>query len=246
MTRFLSLWRKELAGHFLSPVAYTVLTAFLAVTGLGFWRLAAQSDESPMGLSVMLFGPVFFWLMILVVITAITMRLFAEERRAGTLETLRTAPLRDAEIVLGKFAGAYTFFLIACASTAAPVACLRFLAPGAMPLDPGPLAAGYLILALCGAFYIAIGLFVSSLTRHQVVAAVVCFAVLATLFFMEYLNYFLPGSGAQAVLAYLTPTRHIMDFASGFVDSRPIVWYLTGTALMLFLATKAVESERWR
>jgi ABC-2 type transport system permease protein len=246
MRRFLSLWRKEAASHFLFPGSYLVLAVVLMVAGLNFWRLAAQNLQNPVPLSMMLFGPVFFWFMVLALITAVTMRLLAEEKRSGTIETLATAPLRDGEIVLAKFAGAMSFFLAAVVSSGFLILALKLLAPEIGPVDWGPIAGGYLILILCGGFYISVGLLVSASTRSQFLAAVVCFAVLCVLFFAEYFNYVLPGGALKEAIRYVSSSQHIIDFAGGAVDSRPVVWYLTGTAFMLFVTSRVVEAERWR
>ena len=246
MRTWLALWRKEMAAQFRSPMAYAILTVFSAVSGLNFWRLAVQSQEAPLALPLMIFGPVFFWAMVLMAVTVITMRLFPEEKRLGTLETLVTAPVRERQVVLAKYAAALACFVFVCTPSVGLVFVLRHLSSGIAAVDWGPVGGGYLILILCGAFYTSVGLFVSALARSQVVAAVVTFAILCVIFFVEYLGYLLPPGAGHAALIYLSATRHIVSFSMGLVDTRPIVFYLSGTVFMLFVTIRVIEAERWR
>jgi len=247
MKKFLTLWKKELASHFLSPGAYAVPALFLVVTGLVFWRLAVQNAGSPVTLSMLLFGPIFFWVMILLIVSLITMRLFVDERRQGTMETLITVPLREVQIVLAKYAGALTFFVAACAPSLAFFFVLQWLhACGRGGIDWGPIVGGYLILLLTGAFYISIGLFVSVMSRSHVVAGIACFSILMVAFFSGYFNYVLAGGIATNTLRYASSVHHVLDFASGLIDTRPIVLNVTGTIFMLFATTQVLQSERWR
>ena len=246
MRPFLTLWSKELLTYFRSATAYVVLSVFLVVVGLSFWTLAADSVQNPVGWSMMLFGPVFFWLMVLVMVTVITMRLFAEERRAGTFETLVTTPVGDVQIVLAKYFGALFFFVFATSLPLSFIPAVRLLTGDASPVDWGPVAAGYLILVLAGGFYLSIGLFVSAVTRSQVAAAILSFLILGLLFFVESFGHALPWRPVREWLTTVATSRHVLQFASGLVDTRAIVFYLTGVVLMLFATIKVIESERGR
>ena len=248
MKTFLILWRKELAAYFLSPIAYVVMIFFLIVMGFSFWLLASVLAQGAAGLSVMseLFGSIFFWITLLVVVPVITMRLLAEEQRAGTIETLMTAPVRDAEVVLGKYAGALSFFVVMWLPTSAYAFVLKAFEPLAAPIDLGPMLGGYLGAFLVGAFYISIGVFTSALTRNQIVAAIMCFALICVAFFTGFLPYISRSETLRAAGEYVSSVGYMLEFSRGIIDTRPIVFHLTGTAFMLFAAVKVVESRKWK
>ncbi len=248
MNGFLTLWRKELTGYFLSPVAYVVTIFFLVVMGAIFSLLVSVLADGPAGVTIMnlLFGSPFFWMAMLVIIPVLTMRLFAEERRSGTLETLLTAPLSDPAVVLAKYAGAVSFYVLMWLPTVAYVLILRQFSAMMAPVDFGPMAGGYLGALLVGLFYLAIGLFCSALTSNQMVAAITAFAAMITLFLLGLLEMVTPSPALQAVSACVSSYHHMLDFSRGAVDSRPIVFYLSGTALMLFATVKVVQSRSWK
>lgn len=245
MSPFLAMWRKELGSYFFAPVAYVVAVAFLAVAGINFWRLAAQSDVSPMSTSLMLFGPIFFWVMTILVVSVVTMRVFAEEKRMGTIECLVTAPIREEAIVLGKYAGALSFFCAVIAPTVLYIPLLRLTSSGMVGVEWGPVAGGYLVLVLSGAFYIALGLLVSSLARSQISAAIVSFALISLLFFSEYFGQILPG-GMDRSLSVIATSKHAFDYSRGIVDTRSMVFYVTGAGLALFACVRVLKSNLWR
>ncbi len=248
MNGFLTLWRKELAGYFLSPVAYVVMIFFLVVMGAIFSLLVSVLAEGPAGVTILnlLFGSPFYWMTMLVLAPVLTMRLLAEEKKSGTIETLLTAPVSDAAVVLAKFAGALCFYVFMWLPTAAYVYILYAFSADMAPPDWGALAGGYLGALLVGAFYLSIGLCCSALTSNQIVAAIVTFAAMLALFLAGLLDYVARGAAAQAVSAHLSSYAHMLDFARGSIDTRPIVYYLTGTALMLFATVKIVEARSWK
>jgi ABC-2 type transport system permease protein len=241
--RFLAIWRRELAATFLSPVAYVTMVVFFGLTGMIFWDAVKVNVGTHEPLAAMLFAGVIFCLTILV--TVVSMRLFAEEKRQGTLETLMTAPVTEAEVVLGKYAGALTFVLFSSTVPVGYVFVLDAMSPGIDFVDLGALAGGYLVTALLAAFTLSIGLFISLLTRNQIVAAIACFCAVWLVLLAG--SFGSLGPPAQASLGeYMGSVGHIQDFSRGSVDTRPIVLYLSGTALMLFASVKALESSRWR
>jgi ABC-2 type transport system permease protein len=243
VTRFLAIWRREMAASFLSPAAYVTMVVFFGLTGLIFWdavKANVGTDEPP---SAMLFAGVIFCLTILV--TVVSMRLFAEEKRSGTLETLMTAPVTEAEVVLGKYAGALTFVLFSAAVPLAYLFVLRALNPGMAHLDRGALAGGCLITALLASFTLSVGLLVSLMTRNQIAAAITCFCAIWLVLLAGSVGALAPPARAQ-IGQYLAAVNHIQDFSRGSVDTRPIVLYVSGTALMLFAAVRVLESARWR
>ena len=227
-------------------MAYVIMVAFLVVAGLSFCRPLIQHLGERIGIGELLFGAPYFWVAVLAAIALITMPLFAEERRTGTLEMLLTAPVTDLQVVLGKYAGALVFFLLVTTPTAAYFILLKVVASGMMALDWMPIFTGYLILWLIGSCFIAIGMFISALTRSQVVAAVGCFVAVSIIFFLDTARLVLPGAAVQAALTYLSSTRHVQDFAQGVVDTRPIVLYLSLAIFFVFATVKAIEARQWK
>lgn len=275
MQATLSLIRRELAAYFVSPIAYGVLAVFLTVTGLLFAftlsQLAAQGPrgvEYPMqallGLADLQTIPGFlsflaFWLVFLLIPALLTMRLLAGERSSGTLEMLLTSPLRDWQIVLAKFVAGYLFFLILWLPTAVYLPALLDLdwATLRSGVDPWPFATAYLGLALAGAMFIALGLFVSSLVADQLLAVVLSLFVNLVFVAGGFLLAFISGvlqrtevdtsSQLYQVLYYFTVPLHFeRSFTRGQIDTRQLVLYLSVTLFCLFLTVRSLESRRWR
>ncbi|MBP7830238.1 MAG: ABC transporter permease [Kiritimatiellae bacterium] len=248
MKTFLTLWRKELAAYFFSPLAYVVMIFFLLVFGFSFWLLVHALVEGPGGTSVMqeLFGSLFFWIVLLITTPVLTMRLFTEEKTAGTLETLMTAPVSDAAVVLAKYFGALGFYLILWVPTAAYAVILHVFSPLAASVDLGPMMGGYLGAMLVGALYLAVGVLCSALASSQIMAAIACFAAIGLSFFVGFFAYLARTEAARDAFGYISSVSHMLDFARGVVDTRPIVLYATLTALVLFAAVRTLESRRWK
>lgn len=248
MNAFLTLWRKELTGYFLSPVAYIVTIFFLVVMGAIFSLLVSVLAQGPAGVTMMnlLFGSPFYWMTMLVVLPVLTMRLLAEEKKTGTIETLMTAPVSDAAVVLAKFAGVSSFYVIMWLPTVLYLFVLRHFSSLMAPIDLGPMAGGYLGALLVGLFYLSIGLLCSALTSNQIVSAITSFAVMIILFLGGLVDYLTDEPALQAVCQHISSYQHMLDFSRGLIDSRPIVFYLSGTALLLFAAVKVVESRQWK
>ncbi len=247
MSAFFTLWRREIAAYFLSPIAYVMMMFFLVIMGFSFWLLANVLAQGVEGVPLMreLFDSFFFWITTLTLVPVLTMRLFAEEKRSGTIEMLMTAPVSDTAVVLAKYLGAVSFYIAIWAPTALYVVILRSFSAGT-PLDLGPIASSYLGALLVGAFYLAIGLFCSAMTRNQIVAAIVCFALLCVLFFGGFIAFISRVEGVRETANYFCSLAHMREFARGAVDSRPVVFYLSGAALMLFATVKLVESRKWK
>jgi ABC-2 type transport system permease protein len=177
---------------------------------------------------------------ILFVLPMITMRTYAEEKRSGTIELLLTSPLTDLQIIIGKFLGAMALYAAILAVTLVHMAVL--FAYG----NPEwrPIATGYLGLLLMGGWFISVGLLISSLTRNQIVAGMITFAVFLLLWVINWIGAFFPT--AEAVLTYLSITDHLDDFTKGVIDTKHLVYYLSFIAFGLFLTVRSVETERWR
>ena len=244
MKKFPVIWRREMAACFLSPVAYVFMVVFLAMTGWVFLQMVeghVGGYESPVELLFKVI--VYFWLPILV--TVITMRLFPEEKRSGTIETLMTAPVSEHEVVCGKYAGALSFLVIATAPSLLFLLLLDRFSLGTVILDGGGIIGGALFVLLLAAFCVALGLVISLLTRNQIVAAICCFSVVLLPLMAGYLVSFLP-LGSQALVEYVSVHDHLAGFTRGSIDTRPIVLYISGTVFLLFVATRILESRRWR
>jgi ABC-2 type transport system permease protein len=248
MKSFFTLWRKELASYFMSPIAYVVMMFFLVVMGVSFSLLVSVLASGPVGVMVMkeLFSSIFFWIAMLIVVPVLTMRLFAEEKRSGTIETLMTAPVTDTAVVLAKYAGALTFFVILWLPTASYAYILKAFSPLTAPVDLGPMLGGYTGAFLIGAMYLAIGLFCSSMTSNQIVAAIMCFAMTCVAFFAGFIPYITRSELLRDFGGYISSISHMLDFSRGAVDTRPVVFCLTVSALMLYTTIKVIESRKWK
>lgn len=248
MNAFLTLWRKELTGYFLSPIAYIVTIFFLLVMGAIFSLLVSVLAEGPAGVTVMnlLFGSPFYWMTMLVIVPVLTMRLLAEEKKSGTIETLMTAPVSDTAVVLAKYAGAVSFYLVMWLPTIGYIFVLKQFSSLMAPIDLGPMAGGYLGALLIGMFYLAVGLFCSALTSNQIVSAIATFAVLIVFFLGGLMDYLSHDATVQTISQYISSYNHMLDFSRGLIDTRPVVLYLSGTALALFATVKVVEARHWK
>jgi ABC-2 type transport system permease protein len=246
MSRILAVWRKEMAVQMVSPSLYGIAAIFLGVTGLNFWKLSVESAGEPTAMSVLLFGPMFFWVITLALITALTMRSFAEEKRAGSLELLMTAPLRDVDLVAGKFLACWSLFAFILLPTAAYPWILKMCSSGLWSVDQSQVLVGFGGVLLLGAFYTSVGILISALSKGPVLAALGIFATLSLLFFLDAFWYAGPADPVRRLVEYASAIQHVMDFARGVVDSRALLFYVSGTGLMLFMAVKTIESRRWR
>ena len=227
---------KEFKSYLASPMAYVVTGIFLVLTGVFF----ALSPSTYLETSVRgLWNP---WgsLILLLLAAVLTMRLLAEERKLGTIELLLTAPVRDSEVIIGKFLGSLGILIVMLALTFYyPILLKVFGDP-----DIGPIFTGYLGLFLLGSTSLAVGLFASSLTSNQIVSSVVAGGILFALWFLGLLANILPEALGQ-VLNHLSLSYYFPDFIQGIIDTRGIVYYLSTTALFLFLAIRSLENSRW-
>lgn len=233
-----TLARRELKSYFDSPIAYIVVTAFLLVSGWMFFStvfLVGRADMRG------LFEPSPFSPSMLLVILApaITMRLVAEERKTGTIELLTTLPLRDAEVIAGKFVAAFLLTAAAISLTLPWAISVRFIGP----LDPGPVVAGYAGLLLFSAALLAVGLLCSTLSENQIVAFIVGFIACAALYFVYWLQFLLPG-GLGSFFEAVSVSAHLDNIARGVVDGRDVLYYLAVTAGALLLSVRSLERSR--
>lgn len=244
-----ALWaivRRELIAYFSSPLAYIVVAAFLLLQGALFALIIgylSQPGQSSLSILQAFFGGTIFFWFFLVVAPLITMRLVAEERRSGTIEVLLTSPVTEAQVIVGKFAAALVFYLVLWAPTVVYVLMVKSQAA----VDWGAVAASYLGVALFGALFVSLGLFASTLTRNQIIAAVIAFTGLIILFGLPLLRGLLTSSTAlAAIVDHADLWQHMADYSKGIVDTRAVVYELSLTGLFLFLSTKSLELAKWR
>jgi ABC-2 type transport system permease protein len=235
--------RREFVSYFVSPLGYVILTAFLLVSGSVFVLLvnALNSPETPSTAMMSLyFTNVFQWIFLMIVSSIISMRLLSEERKSGSIETLLTAPVSEATVVTGKFVGAWCFFLFLFLPTLVYPLLLSRLSH----LDPGPVLAGYLGIALIGALFISAGTFASALTKNQIVAAILAFAIVLGSFLVGIFRDFLPSANLRDAFSYLNILEQMDDFSRGIVDTRRLVYVGSTVIFFLFLATRTLEANK--
>ncbi|MGO9572505.1 MAG: ABC transporter permease [Desulfomonilaceae bacterium] len=250
-----AIFRKETANFFVSPIAYTVMASFLLITGFFFWAnvsfmslVSLQAANNPMiaeriNLTDVVIRPLVqnMSIVLLFVMPLLTMRLFSEEKKSGTIELLLTYPVTDLAVLFGKFLSAALLLLVMLAGTL-PFLVLLF---GIGDPDPGTLLSGYLGLLLMGAAFMALGTFISSLTENQIIAAAVSFGS-ALLFWVLSWSSTLSGEKAGAVLRQLSILEHLESFNKGILALSDLSFFVLFIAFFLFLTLRSLETHRWR
>jgi ABC-2 type transport system permease protein len=229
------IYRREIRSYFNSPVAYVVIVVFLAIVGWYFSNNLFLMNTASMRIVFELVPLVFLFF-----VPAVTMRLLAEEKKSGTLELLTTKPVRDVEIVLGKFLAAWTLLAATLAPTLVYLVTLMLLGTP----DLGPVVTGYLGLMLTGGVYIAIGLFASSLTENQIVAFLIGMVIILAFFLADKVLLYMPGAIAPTV-EYLGIDYHFSNIARGVIDSRDIIYFGSVLGFALMTATASLERRKW-
>ncbi len=235
VANILAIFRRELRSYFNSPVAYVVIVVFLAIIGWFF-----TSNLFLMNIASLRVVFELVPLVLLFFVPAITMRLLAEEKKSGTLELLTTKPVRDGEIILGKFLAAW--ILLAAALLPTLIYVITLLVFGAP--DPGPIVTGYLGLLLMGAVTIGIGLFASSITENQIVAFIVGFLIILIFFLMDKVLMYVP-EGLASTIEFLGIDYHFGNIARGVIDSRDVIYFLSLLTFSLCCATVSLERRKW-
>ncbi len=254
MTNTWTILRKELRSYFVSPVAYLLLIMFGLIFGFFFWNalgyfviegmeMQMRGQTFPMSINEEIIRPLLSnaGVVGLFFIPMITMRLFAEEKRTGTIELLATSPVRDMEIILGKWLAAVALYACLLLFTALNFA---FLFAYGNP-DWKPLAIGYLGLLLQAGALLAIGAFISTLTKNQIIAGAATFGVCLLLWVLDWVSGYNSAGWAQ-VLAYMSVITHFDSFARGVLASKDAIFYLSVAFLGLFLTARSMEALRWR
>jgi ABC-2 type transport system permease protein len=255
VSNILAIANKELRSYFNSPIAYAVIGFFAFAFGFMFlvylygfiersMEMSMNPAAGPINVNQILVRPLVMQLGViwLFLLPMVTMRTYSEEKRSGTIELLLTAPLTDAQIIVGKFLGAFGLY---AAMLLATVPAFAVLFAYGNP-DWAPLLSTYLGLLLFGGGFIAIGLFISSLTQNQIVAGAATFMLLLMLLLVGWLRDFTTSDIAIEVISALAIYEHLDDFTKGIVDTRHIAYYASIVTLGLFLTARSVDSERWR
>ena len=235
LPNILPIYKRELRSYFNSPVAYVVIVVFLAVLGWFFTNNLFLMNVASLRIVFDLVPLIFLFF-----IPAITMRLIAEEKKAGTLELLTTKPVRDVEIVLGKFLAAWT--LLAAALLPSLFYLITIVALG--KVDLGPIISGYLGLMLMGGVYIAIGLLASSLTENQIVAFILSFLIVFVFFILDKVLMYVPDALAST-LEFLSMDYHFSNIARGVIYTRNLIYFGSLLGFSLFLSTVSLERRKW-
>jgi ABC-2 type transport system permease protein len=250
MRKFFTLLSREIRSYFYSPIAYIVLVFFLIISGVDFYFQISFMNQRAISYSVeeAFFNSVFFWFAFVLIFPLITMRLFAEEFKLGTIEPLMTAPVRDWQVVLAKYFGALIFYIILWIPTALYFVIFQAVTHQPAASSTGAYFGGYLMLLLLGMFYLSIGCFASVLTRNQIVAAIISFATITLLFFLGLVSFILleVSSETRQLLGYFSAIEQMGTLSRGEIDTRPMALYLSLTIVMLTFTYQAFQSRKWR
>ncbi len=259
MKNFLAIYEREIKSYFASPIAYVVIGLFLILAGIFFYliisnfvqmsmrvdMMAQQYRMAPqkMNVNLMAIRPILhnMSLFALFFLPLVTMRLYSDEKRTGTIELLMTSPVTNAQAILGKFAAASTLFLVMIAGTWLYII---FLFLYGNP-ELGPILTGYLGLFLLGLSYLAFGVFFSTLTDNQIIAAVSTFVFILFFWAIGWVSGFLSPALGE-LLSNFSLIEHFDDFAKGVLDTKHIVYYVSFIFMGLFLSFVSIESARWR
>jgi len=250
MKVFLTLLSRELKSFFYSPIAYVVLFYFLLLSGWNFYSIVAIMNGYPTEVTVVeaYFGQALFWFPFILSFPLITMRVFSEEFRMGTYESLSTAPVHDWQVVLAKFFGVLLFYIVLWLPSLAFFGAFERITGRSVVNATGAYGGTYLLLLLLGMYYIAIGNLASALTKDQINAAVISFTTSTLLLFIGFLPdiFGITSPAIKDLFSYISAVQHMQDFSKGIIDSRPIVWYLSMTALVTFLTLQVVQYRKWK
>jgi len=258
MRNILAIVERELRAYFSSPIAYVVLTIFIFLSGIFFRSIlsqvmqmaimaqvqAQQTGPRPIDMPGIISRGFLSTMsvILLFIMPMLTMGLFSEEKKRGTIELLLTAPITDLQVVLGKFFAAGAFSVILLLSTWVPT--------GVLSLDgspaSGPILTAYLGLLLYGLAIIAVGLFISTLTENQIIAAVLSFGTIMVLWLVDVVAQNAESPASKGVLTYLSILSHLDDFMKGVLSTSHIIFYVSLTLVALFLTYRSIDSLRWR
>lgn len=245
---FWTLYKRELNSYFQSSVAYLVLFGSAIAQGIQFiFIVSAVISENYKDQNVLqiFFTWPLFWLLLLVQVPLITMRVFSEEFKLGTIEMLLTAPVREWDVVLAKFFGALSFFLILWLPIVLDLTALQLFTQPPPLIFWSQIVLTVLTVVLIGCFYVSLGVFTSVLTKNQIIAAVLCFALVFASFGISLLRWIQHVDATLLAWAtYVSVPDHLQNAVQGLFDTRPIVFYVTTTAFMLMLTQRILQGRR--
>jgi ABC-2 type transport system permease protein len=249
MKHFFTILSHEVRMLLVSPSTYVAAVAFLSLMGFMFTSILEQYSKAAQDLSPAAVFFQIYWFPVIFMVPLLTMKCLAEERRLGTIETLLTTPVTTAEVVVGKYAAAYLLYLLFWGSSSGFFYILKRFAGDAHLIDPGPIVGGYIFVAVSGLLFIAIGVFASSLSRNQAVAGMLCVTMLAALILgVQYLASasWLEREALEplkSAVSYAQISQHREDFTRGVVDTREILFYVSGSVLTLIFSILSVEAK---
>ncbi len=235
--KVLAIMKKELQSYFYSPVAYIVFAAFLLIVGYLFWVILVSSKVATLG--PMLYNAAF---VLLIASPVLTMRLISEEKKNKTIELLLTSPISPTEIILGKYLASLILYIILFALTFLYPVIISHYSP---EFDWGPVGSGYLGILFLGSAFISVGLFASTVSENQIVSAMLSIGILILFWMFGFAKSVLENSFGE-ILGNLSIFERYADFLQGIIDSGNIVFFVIFTIVWLFLATRVLESDRWR
>jgi ABC-2 type transport system permease protein len=246
MKPFFAVLKKELLSYFFSPLAYVILTAFLILNGGIFYLILSylNSPTAPHGAVLKAFfgGTIFYWLYILFIIPALTMRSISEEKRLGTLETLMTSPITETQVILSKFFASLIIYLFLWLFTIIYVIILISYTS----IDLMPVLTGYIGIILHGSAFLSAGILASSFSRNQIISAIWAFVILIILFTFGFLYQLVPSPKFKNIIEYATLWEQMEWFGKGIIDTRGIIYSLSLIVLFLFLSVQVLKFKKWR
>jgi len=249
MTRaFWFLLKREFGAFLLSPLAYVIFFC-LTLLNAGLFYLCVSSMEVVRANTTVIqvfFSTPFFWFFVIPLAPILTMRSFAEEYRSGTIELLLTAPVTDWDVVLSKFLGALGFYCLLWSPTVVFLLTFQVVTNHAIPIAWGGTVLAYLMVVFLGMLYTSIGIYASSLTRSQAVAAFLSFAFIMVLLLGSFITIFSNSTGMTDLVNIFSGLRHMQFFADGIFDSRVVVWYVSTTVLFLALTQRVLAGKRMK
>ncbi len=249
------VFKKEMRLYFTSPIAWVVLTIFILIAGYFFYSIfeffamaSMQSAMNPamgrdLNVTDSVLRPLFsnISVILLLLMPLVTMRLFAEERRSGTIELLLTYPVRDGAVLIAKYLAALALYVLMLVLTLVYPAIVAYFAR----IEWGPLLTGYVGLVLLGATFLAVGVFASSLTENQIIASITTFGILLILWVIGWTADY-AGGGWGRVLSHLSILEHFDSFSKGVLDTKDVIYYVDFTIVALFLTLRSLEARRWK
>lgn len=244
------LLSRELMSYFYSPIGYVVMCFFLLAAGFDFYSGISAVNQGPQEVTVLeiAFNMILFWIPMLLIFPLITMRTYADEFRMGTFEALTTAPVRDLQVVLSKFFGAFFFYCILWLPSILYFVAFQYISGKPAAISNEAYFSAYLMLFLIGMFYIAIGCLASALTTEQINAAIIAFVIIFGFFILGLLAMIRNVTDPAVIdlISYFSAVNHMGDFSRAIIDTRPIVWYVSMTILVLAINFQVFQYRKWK